>query len=202
MRTRAACRFDHMFSDRDQLSVHFTRAVGVECRSAVDCRRQRSGVSGGRGHYARTRAAVSETHLFSGATVNSLRAGFFRNVFVTDSPLNRTSPRQLGFNYDSTLSRGRRAAVLHRQRLCQRRQSDHGAARHDAEYVRGVRFALAHTRGAQLQVRRGFPAQPDQHDARGLRRTASSSSRRFRSAIRSPAFWSASRWCFFRAAAI
>ena len=50
------------------------------------------------------RVTVSETHLFSGATVNDLRAGFFRNVFDTDKPLNRTSPRALGFNYDSTLS--------------------------------------------------------------------------------------------------
>ena len=49
-------------------------------------------------------ATISETHLFSGSTSNVFRAGFFRNAFDTDKPLNKTSPRSLGFNYDSTLA--------------------------------------------------------------------------------------------------
>src|SRR4029077_8958796 len=34
--------------------------------------------------------------------LNIFRAGFFRFGFDTDNPLNRTSPRDLGFNYDSS----------------------------------------------------------------------------------------------------
>src|SRR4029079_2612298 len=48
-------------------------------------------------------ANISHSHVFGSATVNSARASFFRNVFNTDQPLNRTSPAELGFGYNSTL---------------------------------------------------------------------------------------------------
>ncbi len=52
---------------------------------------------------ATTLATISETHQFSPYTVNSFRAGFFRHDFLFDKRFNRTPPRELGFNYDSTL---------------------------------------------------------------------------------------------------
>ncbi len=54
--------------------------------------------------WTRKASRSPETHLFSGSTINVLHAAFFRNVFDTDKPLNQTSPRALGFNYDSTLA--------------------------------------------------------------------------------------------------
>ena len=53
----------------------------------------------------RTRVVVSETHLFSGSTVNDLRAGFFRNVFYHRQAAEPDARRAtLGFNYDTTLT--------------------------------------------------------------------------------------------------
>ncbi len=96
-------RFDHIFSDRDQLAMHYTRAVNSNVNPLSIAGANVPGFPVGEDIGAHN-ATISETHLFSGATVNILRAGFFRNVFNTDKPLNRTSPRELGFNYDSTLA--------------------------------------------------------------------------------------------------
>jgi hypothetical protein len=95
-------RFDHIFGDRDQLSVHYARSTAAN--------QDPLSVSGAdvpgfpvAEELRTTQATVSETHQFGGSTVNIFRAGFFRNVFFTNSPVNRTSPRELGFNYDSSL---------------------------------------------------------------------------------------------------
>ncbi|MGC4053801.1 MAG: TonB-dependent receptor [Paludibaculum sp.] len=96
-------RFDHRFNDRDQFAAHFTRSASSNLDPLSVAGANVPGFPVGE-DITTTRAALSETHLFSGATVNNLRAQFFRNVFFTDSPQNRTTPRQLGFNYDSTLS--------------------------------------------------------------------------------------------------
>ena len=96
-------RFDHIFSDRDQLSMHYARAVSSNINPLSVAGANVPGFPVGEDLGTHS-ATISETHLFSGATVNIFRAGFFRNVFDTDKPLNRTSPRQLGFNYDSTLA--------------------------------------------------------------------------------------------------
>jgi hypothetical protein len=100
---QGGARFDHLFSERDQLAVHFTRAVNsnVDPLSIAGANVPGFPVAG---DLTTTRASVSETHLMGNSTVNEFRASFFRNVFFTDSPLNRTSPRDLGFNYDSTLA--------------------------------------------------------------------------------------------------
>jgi len=50
----------------------------------------------------RLRHALSP-HSFGAAMVNSFRAAYFRHSFLFDKRLNRTSPRELGFNYDTTL---------------------------------------------------------------------------------------------------
>ncbi|MGJ5816483.1 carboxypeptidase regulatory-like domain-containing protein [Paludibaculum fermentans] len=96
-------RFDHLFNDRDQFAAHFTRSANTNLNPLSISGANVPGFPVNE-DITTTRAAVSETHLFSGATVNNLRAQFFRNVFFTGSPENRTTSRQLGFNYDTTLS--------------------------------------------------------------------------------------------------
>ncbi len=95
-------RFDHVFRERDQLSVHFTRAANTNEDPLSIAGADVPGFPVGE-EIKTLRAAISETHLFSGSTINNFRGGFFRNVFSTDSPLNHTSPRDLGFNYETTL---------------------------------------------------------------------------------------------------
>lgn len=96
-------RFDHLFNDRDQFSAHFTRSANHNLNPLSIAGANVPGFPVSE-DITTTRAALSETHLFSGATVNNFRAQFFRNVFFTGNPENRTTPRQLGFNYDTTLS--------------------------------------------------------------------------------------------------
>lgn len=100
---QGGARWDHVFRERDQLAVNFTRAAISNVDPLSIAGANVPGFPVGE-DITTTRVSVSETHLFSGATINSLRLGFFRNVFFTNSPLNRTSPRSLGFNYDSTLA--------------------------------------------------------------------------------------------------
>lgn len=95
-------RFDHIFGDRDQLTVHYNRSSASN--------QDPLSVSGAdvpgfpvAEDLNTTQVTVSETHLFGGSSINTFRAGFFRNVFFTNSPVNRTSPRDLGFNYDTSL---------------------------------------------------------------------------------------------------
>jgi hypothetical protein len=96
-------RLDHVFSERDQISMHYTHAVSsnVDPLSIAGANVPGFPVGEDIGTHS---ATISETHLFSGATLNMLRAGFFRSVFDTNQPLNHTAPRALGFQYDSTLS--------------------------------------------------------------------------------------------------
>ncbi|MFN7994024.1 MAG: TonB-dependent receptor [Bryobacteraceae bacterium] len=106
MRNRAdqgGARFDHIFSERDQLSAHYARAASANVNPLSVAGANVPGFPVGEDIGTQT-FSVSETHLFSGTTINILHAGFFRNVFDTDKPLNHTSPRDLGFNYDSTLA--------------------------------------------------------------------------------------------------
>ncbi len=96
-------RFDHVVSASDQVSAHYTRSSGANVNPLSVKGANVPGFPVGEDLGPQS-ASVSETHLFGGATVNDFRVGFFRNAFVTDQPLNHTSPRQLGFNYDSTLA--------------------------------------------------------------------------------------------------
>jgi hypothetical protein len=96
-------RFDHIFSVRDQLSLHYAQSSSSNVNPLSTAGANVPGFPVGEDidTYA---ATISETHLFSGATLNNVRAAFFRNAFVTDKPLNRTSPQALGFGYPSTLA--------------------------------------------------------------------------------------------------
>ncbi|HZT37867.1 MAG TPA: carboxypeptidase regulatory-like domain-containing protein [Bryobacteraceae bacterium] len=96
-------RFDHNFSERNQLSARYARSASSNVTPLSVAGANVPGFPVGEDISTHS-LSISETHLFSGATLNVFRAGFFRNFFNTDQPLNRTSPRDLGFHYDSTLS--------------------------------------------------------------------------------------------------
>ena len=96
-------RFDHVFNERDRLFVHYAHSVNSNVNPLSVAGANVPGFPVGEDLSTHS-VAVSQTHVFSGSTVNDLRLGFFRNGFDTDKPLNRTPPRDLGFNYGSTLS--------------------------------------------------------------------------------------------------
>jgi hypothetical protein len=96
-------RFDHIFSERDQISAHYMYVAGSNVNPLSVAGANVPGFPVGE-DFTTQSVAVSETHLFSGSKVNVLHAGFFRHRFDTNKPLNRTSPRSLGFNYGSTLA--------------------------------------------------------------------------------------------------
>jgi hypothetical protein len=96
-------RYDHIFSERDQLSMHFTQAAISDLDPLSISGANVPGFPVAE-DLNTTRAGINETHLFSGSTINTFRLGFFRNVFHTNIPQNRTSPQDLGFNYGSTLA--------------------------------------------------------------------------------------------------
>jgi Carboxypeptidase regulatory-like domain len=96
-------RFDHILSASDQFSAHYTRSVSANVDPLSVKGANVPGFPVGEDLGAQS-ASLAETHVFGGTTVNDFRLGFFRNAFLTDQPLNHTSPRALGFNYDSTLA--------------------------------------------------------------------------------------------------
>ena len=51
-------------------------------------------------------AVLANTHVFSPAMTNQARVSFFRFEFFFDKRLNQTSPRELGFGYDSASALG------------------------------------------------------------------------------------------------
>lgn len=96
-------RYDHLFREADQFAFRYAQSssTNVDPLSVAGANVPGFPV----GEDIRTHSAsVSETHVFGGSAVNIFRAGFFRNGFNTDKPLNRTSARSLGFNYDSSLA--------------------------------------------------------------------------------------------------
>lgn len=95
-------RYDHIFNENHQLAAHYTRSMSSNIDPLSVAGANVPGFPVGEDIGTQS-ASVSETDVLSGATVNDLRAGFFRNVFDTGKPLNRTPPSPLGFNYNSTL---------------------------------------------------------------------------------------------------
>jgi hypothetical protein len=94
-------RFDHVFREADQISFHYVQSAS----SLINPFSVKGANVPGfpvKEDISTNAATISETHSFSGATLNVARIGFFRNIFDTDQPINRTSPRELGFNYDTT----------------------------------------------------------------------------------------------------
>ena len=124
------------FSDRDQLSLRYAHsAARTQILSIAE---RMFPVSGGRGYRHAERDHLRDT--LQRLHVQCLPRQKLTQRFDTDKPLNKTSPRSLGFNYDSTRRRVR-TAVPDRQRVCKRRARS-GRAIH-AEHVRGARFDCA-----------------------------------------------------------
>ena len=156
-------RYDHVFSERDQFSMRYAQSAGSDVNPLSVAGANVPGFPVGE-DLSTESVAVSETHLFSGSTLNNFRGGFFRNLFDTDKPLNRTSPQGARFQLRQHARRRPGPAVLYRQRLCQRGGSHYRSARHCAKYLRGVRLLVSHRGRPQLQSRRRVPQEPDQHD--------------------------------------
>ena len=96
-------RYDHIFNERDQFTVRYARSVtdNIDPLSISGANVPGFPVGEDIGTHS---ATISETHTFGSSTVNIARVGFYRNVFDTNNPINRTTPQQLGFNYGSTLA--------------------------------------------------------------------------------------------------
>ncbi len=96
-------RYDHIFNETHQFAAHYTRSMtsDVDPLSVAGANVPGFPVAESIGTQA---VSVSETDVLSSTTVSDLRASFFRNVFDTDNPLNRTPPSALGFDYPSTLA--------------------------------------------------------------------------------------------------
>ena len=95
-------RLDHLFRETDQLAFHYEHSQSSNVDPLSVAGANVPGFPVGEDLSTHS-VSLSGTHLFSSSAVNIFRAGFFRNGFNTDNPLNRTSPRDLGFNYDSSL---------------------------------------------------------------------------------------------------
>jgi hypothetical protein len=98
-------RIDHRFSDRDQLAFRYSYSSGANL-NPISIRGSDLPGFPVQDDLSTHAISLSETHLFSPSTVNSFRASFFRHKFFFDQRLNKTSPRDLGFNYDSASEAG------------------------------------------------------------------------------------------------
>ncbi len=95
-------RLDHVFSERDQASLRYAYNLGSNVNPLSIKGADVPGFPVGDDLTTHS-VNLSETHSFGASMVNSFRAGFFRHSFLFDKRLNRTPPRDLGFNYDTTL---------------------------------------------------------------------------------------------------
>jgi hypothetical protein len=96
-------RIDHRFSDRDQLGFRYSYSVGTNV-NPISIRGSELPGFPVQDDLATHALTLSETHLFSPTVLNSFRASYFRHKFFFDQRVNRISPRELGFNYDSASS--------------------------------------------------------------------------------------------------
>lgn len=99
-------RLDHRFRDQDQLAFRYSYSNGTNL-NPISIRGSDLPGFPVQDDLATHAVTLSETHLFSPAAVNSFRASYFRHKFFFDQRLNRTSPRELGFNYDPASEAGR-----------------------------------------------------------------------------------------------
>jgi hypothetical protein len=94
--------YDHVFSEHDQLSLRYAYAAGSNVNPLSIDGADVPGFPVG-DDLATHSVNLSETHIFNPGTVNSLRAAYFRNTFLFDKRLNRSSPSDVGFDYSGTL---------------------------------------------------------------------------------------------------
>ena len=105
---QGGARLDHRFRDRDQLAVRYSYSSGSNL-NPISIRGSDLPGFPVQDDLATQAATLSETHLFSPTAANSFRASFFRHKFYFDQRINKTSPRELGFNYDSASAAGQSA---------------------------------------------------------------------------------------------
>jgi Carboxypeptidase regulatory-like domain/TonB dependent receptor len=98
-------RIDHRFRNADQLAFRYSYSNGTDV-NPISIRGSDLPGFPVQDDLATHAITLSETHLFSAAAVNSFRTSYFRHKFFFDQRLNKTSPRELGFNYDSASQAG------------------------------------------------------------------------------------------------
>ena len=95
-------RLDHYFDNGDQLYLRYA----ISDSGAIDpLPIDGAGVPGFpvANSLVTNSIVVSHTHMYSPQTVQSVKAAFFRNVFLYNERLNHTPPSELGFEYPPTL---------------------------------------------------------------------------------------------------
>ena len=98
-------RLDYRLGNRDQIAGRYSYSVGSNI-NPISIRGSDLPGFPVRDDLATHSVTISETHLFSPISVNSFHASFLRHEFLFDQRLNRTSPRELGFNYDTASAAG------------------------------------------------------------------------------------------------
>lgn len=100
---QAGIRIDHQLGDRDSLSGRYSYGTGSNVNPLSIKGADVPGFPVGDDLTTQS-VTVSENHSFSGRTINTFRASFFRHAFLFDQRFNTTPPRDLGFQYDTTLA--------------------------------------------------------------------------------------------------
>ena len=98
-------RVDHRFRDSDQLAFRYSYSEGSNI-NPISIRGSDLPGFPVQDDLATHALTLSETHIVSPTVVNSFRASYFRHKFFFDQRLNKTSPRELGFNFDSASAAG------------------------------------------------------------------------------------------------
>ena len=99
---QGGARVDWMLGSRDTLSLRFAQSVATNINPLSI---KGAGVPGFPvgDDISTTLLTVSETRQISPYSFNSFRGAYFRNDFFFDKRFNQTPPRELGFEYESTL---------------------------------------------------------------------------------------------------
>jgi hypothetical protein len=102
---QAGGRMDWNRSDRDQFFLRYSFSKGDNV-NPISVRGAPVPGFPTRDELTANSAVLSNTHVISPRITNLARVSFFRYSFLFDSRLNRTSPRELGFGYDSASALG------------------------------------------------------------------------------------------------
>ncbi|HWB97426.1 MAG TPA: TonB-dependent receptor, partial [Bryobacteraceae bacterium] len=102
---QAGGRVDFNRSERDQIFARYSYSKGYNV-NPISVRGAPVPGFPTRDDLTANSAVLADTHVLSPAMTNSARVSFFRYEFLFDQRLNRTSPRELGFNFDSASALG------------------------------------------------------------------------------------------------
>ncbi len=102
---QAGGRVDFLASERDQVSLRYSYSGGHNV-NPISIRGSDLPGFPVRDELRTNSLAINETHVLSPNVVNAVRAAWFRHTFLFDQRLNRTSPREFGFLYDSASAQG------------------------------------------------------------------------------------------------